>query len=220
MRNKIQVAPSILGGDFLQLGKEVDWLNNSSADMIHIDMMDGHFVPNISLGFPVVEALMRVSRIPLDVHMMLSRPEDHIKRCAALGVARISVHMEASVDVRPLLTQIKSMGCQAGLAFNPQTSLGELDCLWELVDMVLIMSVPPGFAGQSFLEESVEKVRHACALRDAAKSKAQIAVDGGIDTEVGRRLYEAGADVLVIASALFSSPNRDHVLRDLKNIQT
>ena len=210
------IAPSILAADFLHLDREVQWLNKSGIDLLHIDIMDGHFVPNISLGFPVLSAISSVAKVPLDVHLMVTNPEDHILSCKEKGAERISVHVEVCQDIISALQSIRRAKCRAGVAINPSTPLDVLSDAWEWMDHLIIMSVQPGFSGQSFLPGSVEKVEAAVALRNQTRSSAQIVVDGGVDLVNAPTLSNAGADILVIGNAFFGAKNRDTFLSSLK----
>ena len=216
MKRSPLIAPSIIAADFLHLGKEIEWLNESDSDLLHLDIMDGHFVPNISLGFPAVEALSSVVRLPLDVHLMIRSPEAYLSRCKEMGAARICVHAEACPELKSTLEQIRALGCKAGVALNPDTSTECLEQLWPLLDIVLLMSVTPGFAGQAFLPGSIEKVKKVHKLRANTHSQSEIVVDGGVNLSLSQELWQAGADVLVVGKALFSAKDRNSYLNALK----
>lgn len=202
------IAPSLLSADFAHLQRDIEMLNESECDWFHLDVMDGVFVPNISFGFPVMEAMARTARKPLDVHLMIVQPEKFIHEVKALGAKVMNVHYEACTHLHRVVQQIKAEGMMAGVTLNPHTPVA---CLEEIVadlDLVMLMSVNPGFGGQQFIEHSVDKTRRLRELIDRSGSHALIEVDGGVNRETGRRLVEAGADVLVAGSAVFRAPTR------------
>lgn len=201
------ISPSLLSADFGNLQRDLDMLNASEADWYHLDVMDGVFVPNISFGFPVMQAMAKHAKKPLDVHLMIVQPEKFIPEVKALGAKVMSVHIEACTHLHRVVQQIKDAGMMAGVVLNPHTPVSSLEEIITEVDLVLIMSVNPGFGGQAFIESSVEKVRRLRALIDRTGSKALIEIDGGVNRETAKRLVEAGADVLVAGSAVFGAPD-------------
>jgi ribulose-phosphate 3-epimerase len=198
------IAPSILSADFLQLGVEIAACESAGADWIHVDVMDGDFVPNITMGPVVVEACRRATRLPLDVHLMIQKPERHIEAFARAGASLLSVHVENNQHLHRTLQQIKSLGCQAGVVLNPGTPVEMIRPLLPLVDLVLVMSVNPGFSGQQFLPEILPKVRAVRRLLDEIGSAAWLEVDGGLNVETLPQVHEAGATAFVAASAIFN----------------
>jgi ribulose-phosphate 3-epimerase len=199
-----RLAPSILAADLGHLDAEIKRAGNGGADYVHIDVMDGRFVPNISIGLPVVEAARRATTLPLDVHLMIVEPERYIERFAEAGADLITVQVEACVHVHRPLPQIREAGCQAGLALNPGTPVSAIEEVASLLDVVLVMSVNPGFGGQSFIPTSPSKIGRVRALLDAVNPAALIEVDGGIKPENARGIWQAGAGILVAGTAIFS----------------
>ncbi|ADI14215.1 ribulose-phosphate 3-epimerase [Truepera radiovictrix] len=199
----LKLAPSLLAADFARLGDELRAAEAGGADLIHVDVMDGHFVPNLSLGPLIVEACRRVTSLPLDVHLMISSPERYIGAFAEAGADIITVHAEATPHLHRALGLIRECGVQAGVALNPATPLTVLNEVLALVDLVLVMSVNPGFGGQTFIEGSLRRLRAARAIIDAQRPGCLLEVDGGINHETAPRAYHAGADVLVAGSAVF-----------------
>jgi ribulose-phosphate 3-epimerase len=210
------VAPSIFAADFANLEREVRMINGSQADWIHIDIMDGVFVPNISMGIPVVEAINRHSKKPLDVHLMIVNPENYVVAFRKAGAQVISVHVEVCHHLHRNIQQIKSLNCKAGVAVNPHTPIHHLENIIADIDLVCLMSVNPGFGGQKFIENTFEKLRQLKILIAEKKSKALIEIDGGVNQQNARRLIEAGADVLVAGNFVFSSTNPKEVIKRLK----
>lgn len=199
------ISPSLLSADFGQLNRDVELLNGSAADWYHLDVMDGVFVPNISFGFPVIEAIAKVAKKPLDVHLMIERPEKFVDQVKSLGAKIMNVHYEACVHLHRVIQQIKSAGMMAGVTLNPHTPVILLEDILDDLDLVMLMSVNPGFGGQRFIEHSVEKTARLRELIDRRGSKALIEIDGGVNRETGLRLVKAGADVLVAGSSVFGA---------------
>ena len=212
----LRIAPSILSADFARLGDEVQAVEAGGADLLHVDVMDGRFVPNLSIGVPVVEALARVSRLPLDVHLMIVEPERHIAAFAQAGASLIAVHVEASPHLERTLAAVRRLGVQAGAALNPATPAETLAPVADLLDFVLVMSVNPGFSGQRFIPRSPAKIQTVRAMLDGAGSRAGIAVDGGIQPGNAAQVVGAGADVLVAASAIFGADDPAAATRGLR----
>lgn len=211
------IAPSILAADFANLQRDVEMLNESEADLIHVDIMDGLFVPNISFGFPVTEAIARHSTKPLDVHLMIEKPERYLETFKQVGASWISVHIEACNHLHRTLQQIKGLNCKAGIALNPHTSLSLLDNVLEEADFIVIMSVNPGFGGQKFIESTFKKVEDLKNKISKANLSTLIEIDGGVNSNNAKRLLDAGADVLVAGNFVFSAENPLEVIKKLKN---
>jgi ribulose-phosphate 3-epimerase len=212
------IAPSILAADFANLEREVAMLNGSAADWIHVDIMDGMFVPNISMGIPVVEAIKRYARKPLDVHLMIVHPERYIETFQKAGAEIISVHIEACEHLHRTIQQIKLADCKAGVALNPHTAVQQLENVIRDIDLVCVMAVNPGFGGQKFIEHTYQKVKQLRTLIDNTGSSAWIEIDGGVNLANAASLREAGADVLVAGNFVFSSSNPKDVIGQLKAI--
>ena len=212
------VSPSLLSADFLHLGKDVEMVNESRADWLHLDVMDGVFVPNISYGLPVVAQIKQAARKPLDAHLMITQPERYVDAFRKAGADILTVHHEACVHLHRTIQQIKAAGMKAGVALNPHTPVAALEDIIGDIDVVLLMSVNPGFGGQSFIEHTVEKVRKLKRLIGESQAGALVEVDGGVNFETGRRLVEAGADALVAGSFVFNSPDPKGRIEGLKNL--
>jgi len=210
------VAPSILAADFANLEREVKMINDSQADWIHIDIMDGVFVPNISMGIPVVESIKRHARKVMDVHLMIVQPERYVEAFHKAGAEVISVHVEACPHLHRNLQQIKALGCKAGVAVNPHTSVNQLEDIIHDIDLICLMSVNPGFGGQKFIEHTFDKVKRLKELINRNKTKTLIEIDGGVNLQNAKPLMEAGADVLVAGNFVFSSATPADVIRQLK----
>lgn len=214
----MKISPSLLAADFLNLGREIEKINASEADYLHLDVMDGVFVPNISFGFPVLQGVAKVCRKPLDVHMMTVEPEKWIGHVRDLGAKIMNVHQEACLHLYSTVQHIHEAGMLAGITLNPATPVETLTDIIQDVDLVLIMSVEPGFGGQPFIQHTLEKVRRLKALRDASGSKAMIEVDGGVNAKTGAELAEAGADILVAGSYVFGAPDINEAIRSLQRL--
>ena len=212
----LQIAPSILSADFAALGRDVAAVERGGADLIHVDVMDGHFVPNISIGFPVIKALHRVASRPLDVHLMIEAPDRYIESFAANGAAMISVHVEAVPHLHRTLSLIRSTGAKAGAVLNPSTPVGALEDVTRQLDFVVVMAVNPGFGGQAFIPHSIEKVARLRAMLDGAGVSIPIEVDGGVDGGNAAALVKAGARILVAGNAIFGSPDAESATRTLR----
>lgn len=213
-----KIAPSLLSANFGNLETDIDMVNKSEADWLHIDVMDGVFVPNISFGFPVLEYVKKLSRKPLDVHLMITDPAKFIKEVKDSGAFMMNVHYEACIHLHRTIQQIKEAGMKAGVTLNPSTPVCLLEDIINDVDMVLIMSVNPGYGGQKFIGHSVEKVMKLRELIDRKNSNALIEVDGGINLETGKWLVEAGADVLVAGNSVFKAENPTEMIYKLKHL--
>jgi ribulose-phosphate 3-epimerase len=212
----VQIAPSILSADFAALGEAVAAVERGGADLIHVDVMDGHFVPNITIGVPVVKSLRRIARVPLDVHLMIEHPDRYIDAFADAGAAMISVHQEVLPHLHRTVHAIKARGVKAGVVINPATPVGALSEIAADVDYVLVMSVNPGFGGQTFIPRSESRVREVRALLDAAGNDARVEIDGGIDLHNVARVVAAGARMIVAGSAVFNTPDPERAVRELK----
>lgn len=213
-----KIAPSLLSADFLNLQRDVEMINNSDADWLHLDIMDGVFVPNISFGFPVLNALKDVCKKPMDVHLMIVEPQKFINEVAATGAYMMNVHYEACTHLHRTITAIREAGMKAGVTLNPHTPVSLLEDIIQELDMVLLMSVNPGYGGQRFIEHSLEKVKELKKLVDRKGLSTLIEVDGGVNAETGKRLVDAGADVLVAGNYVFKSPDPVETIRQLKAI--
>lgn len=213
-----KVSPSLLAADFTNLAKDIDMLNHSDADWLHLDVMDGVFVPNISFGFPVLEAVAKICQKPLDVHLMIVDPGKFTQQVKALGAYMMNVHYEACPHLHRTIQQIHDAGMKAGVTLNPHTPVNVLDDIIQDVDMVLLMTVNPGFGGQKFIEHSIEKVKKLKALIQQTGSHALIEVDGGVNGDTGKRLVEAGVDVLVAGSYVFRAENPEARIKELKSL--
>ncbi|MCQ2082924.1 MAG: ribulose-phosphate 3-epimerase [Bacteroidaceae bacterium] len=212
------VSPSLLSADFGNLDRDIEMLNSSKADWIHLDVMDGVFVPNISLGFPVMQAVAAKSVKPLDVHLMIVNPEKFIDRFAKMGVYMLNVHYEACTHLHKVIHEIKEKGMKAAVTLNPSTPVCVLEDIVNDVDMVLLMTVNPGFGGQKFIEHSIEKVARLRRLIQETGSEALIEVDGGVNQETAPRLVSAGANVLVAGNSVFNSPDPKSIIERFKQL--
>jgi ribulose-phosphate 3-epimerase len=212
------VAPSILAADFANLEREVKMINSSEGDWIHVDIMDGVFVPNISMGIPVVEAIHKHAKKPLDVHLMIVQPERYVESFRKAGAEVISVHVEACPHLHRNIQQIKSVGAKAGVAVNPHTTISQLEDVIADLDVVLLMSVNPGFGGQKFIENTYRKIKQTKEMIARSGSKALIEIDGGVNQQNAKALMNAGADVLVAGNFVFTSNDPLTTIRNLKSL--
>jgi ribulose-phosphate 3-epimerase len=212
----VLIAPSLLSADFTALGQAVAMVERGGADLIHVDVMDGHFVPNITIGVPVVKSLRRIARVPLDVHLMIADPDRYIEAFAEAGAAMMSVHVEVLPHLHRTVQAIKALGVKAGAVLNPGTPVTAIQEVAADVDYVLVMSVNPGFGGQTFIPRSESKVRNVRALLDAAGNDAPVEIDGGIDLDNVGRVVTAGVRIVVAGSAVFNAPDPERAVRELK----
>ncbi len=217
---KIEIAPSILASNFARLGEEIRVVEQGGADVIHVDVMDGHFVPNISIGIPVVESLRKATRLPLDVHLMIEQPEEYIEDFIRAGADRVLVHQEATVHLDRALSMIREGGAQAGAAINPATPVAMLTDILGKVDTVLVMSVNPGFGGQKFIPGTLEKIRSLNQWRSRYNAGFRIEVDGGVDLENTTELTLAGANTFVAGTSIFHTPDPAGAIRHMRRLAT
>jgi ribulose-phosphate 3-epimerase len=213
---KVRIAPSLLAADFARLGEEIAAAERGGADLLHVDIMDGHFVPNLTMGPPVVRSIKRVARVPLDVHLMIEEPDRYIEAFVDAGAAMISVHAEVLPHLHRTIQYIKSLGARAGVALNPSTPVVMLEEVAGDVDHVLVMTVNPGFGGQTFIPRSESKIRAVRSLLDRQGNAAPIEVDGGIDSSTAAKVVAAGAEILVAGVAIFNTPDPERATQDLR----
>ena len=212
------VAPSILSADFGNLANDISMLNSSKADWVHIDVMDGHYVPNISFGMPIIDSINAISNKPLDIHLMISKPERYIEKFLKYNTKVLTIHLEASRHLHRTIQEIKSKGVMAGVAINPHTDVNHLNEIINDIDLVCVMSVNPGFSGQNFIENSYNKVKKLKKLILEKKSKCKIQVDGGVNITNAKNLVELGANVLVAGNFIFKSDNPHKNINSLKKV--
>lgn len=212
----IKIAPSLLASDFSKLGEEIYKVERAGADMIHLDIMDGHFVPNITIGPSVVKSLRKVTELPFDVHLMISDPERYIESFADAGADILSVHVENNTHLHRIIEMIKARGIRASVVLNPATPLNMLDAVLSEVDMVLLMTVDPGFGGQQYIESMTEKIRELKSIVTRRGLKIDIEVDGGIDLTNIREVTQAGADVIVAGTTIFNAPDAAEMIKSLR----
>lgn len=212
------IAPSLLSADFGNLNKDIEMINTSQADWFHLDIMDGVFVPNISFGFPVIKQVKKMAKKPLDVHLMIVEPDRYIEKFKDAGADILTVHLEACTHLHRTLAQIRALGMKAGVSINPHTPVEHLENILGEVDLVLIMSVNPGFGGQKFIKKSLDKISRLRKMIDSNKFDTLIEVDGGVDIDNARMLFDAGANVLVAGNAVFGASNPAEMIMKLKNI--
>lgn len=218
MTDNKMLAPSLLSADFGNLARDIDIINSSRADWLHIDIMDGVFVPNISFGFPVLKYVKKLSQKPLDVHLMIVEPNKFIEECKNIGAMMMNVHYEACTHLHRTITAIRQAGMKAGVTLNPHTPVELLEDIVNEVDLVLIMSVNPGFGGQKFIENTYSKVARLRSMIERKGSKALIEVDGGVNLDNAANIYRAGADVLVAGNAVFRAPDISAAIEAFKNV--
>jgi ribulose-phosphate 3-epimerase len=217
---RIEIAPSILASNFARLGEEIHTVEQAGADVIHVDVMDGHFVPNISIGIPVVESLRKATRLPLDVHLMIERPEEYIEDFVRAGATRVLVHQEATVHLDRALSMIREHGAEAGAVINPATPVLMLSDVLDKLDTVLVMSVNPGFGGQKFIRGALEKIRQLNQWRTRYNAGFRIEVDGGVDLGNIAELAQAGANTFVAGSSIFHASDPAGATRQLHKLAT
>lgn len=212
----VRIAPSILSADFAVLGAQIAAVERGGADLIHVDVMDGHFVPNLSIGIPVVKSIRKIATVPLDLHLMIDAPDRYLEEFVRAGAAMISVHLEVLPHLHRTLQAIKELGARAGVALNPSTPVGALEEVAAMVDHVLVMSVNPGFGGQTFIPRSPSKIQAVRALLDRQGNAAPIEVDGGVDGTNAARIIEAGASILVAGTSIFGTGDPERATRELR----
>jgi ribulose-phosphate 3-epimerase len=213
---KIEIAPSILSADFARLGTEIEAVERGGAAILHVDVMDGHFVPNITIGLPVVKSIAKITRLPIDAHLMISEPGRYAEQFVKAGARMVSVHVEADAHLHRTLMSIRSAGAMGGVVLNPSTPVVAVEEALQFVDYVLVMSVNPGFGGQKFIGETVEKIRRLRQMIDARGLHVRIEIDGGIDRTNIETVVAAGAEIIVAGSAIFGSPDPELAVKELR----
>lgn len=214
----MKVAPSLLSADFTQLGRDIEMLNESDADYMHLDVMDGMFVPNISFGFPVIKAISKIAQKPLDVHLMIMDPARYISQVRDCGAAIMNVHQEACLHLNRTLNAIRMAGMKPAVTLNPATPLTMIEDVIDETDMILLMSVNPGFGGQSFIHHTIDKLRRLREMVDRSSNRPMIQIDGGVNAETAPLLKEAGADIVVAGNYVFSAPDPKAAIKYLKSL--
>jgi ribulose-phosphate 3-epimerase len=217
---RIEIAPSILAADFARLGDQIRAVEEGGADVIHVDVMDGHFVPNITIGIPVVESLRKATRLPLDVHLMIENPEEYIEEFIRAGADRVLVHEESTVHLDRALAMVRELGSQAGAVINPATPVTMLSEVLDKVDTVLVMSVNPGFGGQKFIPGAIAKIQHLNQWRTRYNGAFRIEVDGGVEPENAAELAQAGANTFVAGTSIFHTPDPTAAVRQMRKLAT
>ena len=212
----IDIAPSILAADFARLGQEIEAVERGGAAVLHVDVMDGHFVPNITIGLPVVKSLARATKLPIDTHLMISEPGSYAEQFVKAGAKMVSVHVEADANLHRTLMSIKRAGAQAGVVINPGTAIASIEEALNYVDYVLLMSVNPGFGGQQFIRNSLDKVRRLRRMIDGRGLNVRIEIDGGIDLSNIGEVVAAGAEIIVAGSAIFGAPDPQVAVREMR----
>jgi len=215
---RIEIAPSILASNLARLEDEISAVEQGGADVIHVDVMDGHFVPNITMGIPVVKSLRKATRLPLDVHLMIERPEDYVEEFVRAGASRVLVHQEATAHLDRVLSMIREQGAEAGAVINPATPVVMLSDVLHVVDTVLVMSVNPGFGGQKFIPVAIEKIRQLDEWRRRYNAEFRIEVDGGVDLQNAAVLAQAGANTLVAGTSIFHTPDAAAAVRQMRKL--
>jgi len=218
VNNMVLVAPSILSADFSKLGEEIKAVEHAGADWIHIDVMDGHFVPNITIGPAVVSKIRKISDIFFDVHLMIANPDKYVGQFAKAGADLITIHAEVCNDILSTINKVKDLGCKVGVSINPETSLGVIEEIIQNVDLVLIMSVHPGFGGQSFIEDVLPKIKNTRDIISKIDKEIYLEVDGGINDKTAKTAIESGADVLVAGNFVFTSAKYKYAIQSLKQL--
>lgn len=213
----IKIAPSILSANFARLGDDIKDVERGGADYIHVDVMDGHFVPNITIGPLIVEAIRPITKLPLDVHLMIENPDQYIEAFAKAGADIITVHVEACTHLHRIIQQIKAQGVKAGVVLNPHTPVSMIQHVLEEIDLVLLMTVNPGFGGQSFIHSVIPKIKQVASMIEERKLQVEIEVDGGVNSETAKLCIEAGANVLVAGSAIYNQQDRGEAIAIIRN---